>query len=304
MIGRLRELTVVRSASVVLAASMVLLVASSCGDDAALGDGISITAERSGEDGDAGGEGGATDPDEAAGDGGEAAGDDDGADDDPTADGGGDDPDGDPGDDDGSGGDDDDPSALPGEPFTIGPRAGEALDVVGVRHDDVLNFRALPDATAAIVATAAPLETSVSIVSSGEGRLLTRSLWWKVTVDGDEAWANFTFLGQLGQQSDVSAELLAELPSTTYTDLDELADDLAAIRSDGPEPLAEVAAPVTRFDSDAGEAVIDIVGIGDDAVKGERYLLTFDIVGANTYELVEARRTVICGRGVSGGLCL
>lgn len=48
---------------------------------------------------------------------------------------------------------------------------------------------------------------------------------------------------------------------------------------------------------------VDVTGMPDDSVSGERLFITLEDAGAR-YELREVRRTVICYRGVSdGGLC-
>ena len=201
---------------------------------------------------------------------------------------------------------------LPGDPFEIGPPRGERLDVVGVRYDDVLNFRERPDPSAPIVDTVAPETTEPAIVSSGEGRLLARSAWWKVTVGGEPAWANFRFLGSLGPIDDAFDDLAASLPSTSAPTVEELIDEIAQARAGGPEPEVELVTPVQGLDADGAEVTIDVIGIGDDAVKGERFLLTFDLTFDDpnatdpevvSYELVGALRTVICGRGLSGEVC-
>ncbi len=205
-----------------------------------------------------------------------------------------------------------DDRSLPGEPFEIGPPAGERLDVVGVRHDDVLNFREGPSPSSPIVDTVAPQSVSPAITSSGEGRLLTRSAWWKVTVGGETAWANFRFLGTLGATDDVFDDLAAALPSTSAATVEALIDDIAQSRAGGPEPAVELVTPLSGLDADGAEVTVDVIGIGDDAVKGERFLLTFDLTFDDpdaadrevvSYELVGARRTVICGRGLTGDAC-
>ncbi|MDH3683695.1 MAG: hypothetical protein OEV40_27555 [Acidimicrobiia bacterium] len=272
----------------------VMLLAAGCGSDDS-GDGVAIV-----EPGRAGS--GTTTPaggsDNDSGEASDSA-DDRANDDDPA----------DPVDTGGPGADDAD---LPGEPFDIGPPAGSALDVVGVRYDDVLNFRTMPNPSAPIVDTVAPEASTAVIVSSGGGRLLTSSAWWEVTVDGQSAWANLRFLGMLGATDDILAELVAGLASTSAPTVDELIDAIADARADGPEPLVELVTPVEGLDADGAQVTIDVLGIGDDAVKGERLVLTFDLVFVDpdaaeleveAYELVDAQRTVICGRGLTGQLC-
>ena len=193
---------------------------------------------------------------------------------------------------------------LPGDYFDIGPQAGESMDVVSVRYDDVLNFRVWPDPLASIVNTAAPQSTSPLVISRGEGRLLERSAWWKVTIDGEEAWANFAFLGVLGRTEDVLAELEGGLASTEAVSVEVLVSAIANSRADGPVPTVTYVTEIeTVFDGDM-RVTIDVVGLGDDALKGERLTLTVESTGSG-YRLKAAERTLICGRGVAeGGACV
>ena len=186
-----------------------------------------------------------------------------------------------------------------GDFFDIGPRAGEPLDVVSVRFDDVLNFRVLPDAGADIVDTAAPLSSQPVVLSQGEGRLFPSSAWWKVTVGGLDAWANFTFLGMLGNDADIFADL-APLEAATVDDL--VAAVVAARTSPPPEPRVTIVRDVEEVAGGNQEIVVDIANLGDDALKGERVTLEIEPL-ANSVRLVAATATAICGRGVSNGLC-
>jgi hypothetical protein len=314
---------VTRRAAPVLLIALAALAISGCGGDETTATGLadSSTEDADGGTGDNDGTGGLAETggeDDADGEepwsdgaqvhGSEGEGSE--ADDDGAADDQGDGA-GDPGDeaDDGSGdgstggaGTDDGP--LPGTPSDIGPAAGERLDVVGVRHDDVLNFRTHPDPGAPIVATVAPRTLVPLVTSAGEGRLLDRSVWWKVTVGGQEAWANFAFLGMLGRTSEVTAEVGAGLASPEASSVDALIAAIAASRSDGPEPrLAYVTEVEERPDGDRS-VIVDVTRLGDDAVKGERLTLTLE-PSPRGYRLGDATGTLICGRGVArGGLCL
>lgn len=67
-------------------------------------------------------------------------------------------------------------------------------------------------------------------------------------------------------------------------------------------------------DAQGGEAIIDVIGLGDDAVKGERIVITYRFVFDDVslpnptviaVELMSANATAICGRGATGtGACL
>lgn len=285
---------------IVLLALTALLAACGQGDDAD-SDGVAVvgSTDEGGTEGE--NDGGEADGDDADADDGAEAGDGESSDDSSTST-------STPA----AGPDEDDDASLPGDPFDIGPPAGDQLDVVGVRHDDVLNFRERPDASAPIVDTAAPASTTPRVVSSGEGRLLANSAWWKVTVDGQTAWANFRFLGMLGPTDDVFVDLADSLSSTSAPTVEELIEDIAASRASGPEPTVEMVTSIAGLDANGAEVTVDVLGIGDDAVKGERLLLTFDLTfddpdaadrEVEAYELVGAQRTVICSRGRTGDAC-
>ena len=69
--------------------------------------------------------------------------------------------------------------------------------MVGVAHDDVLNVREFPGLTA-IVARLAP--TADDVVSAGEGRLLSNSVWWKITASGIDRVGEFRdYVAYLGR---------------------------------------------------------------------------------------------------------
>lgn len=201
----------------------------------------------------------------------------------------------------GAGGNGDgDGEPLPGQPFDIGPGEGQVMAVVGVRHDDVLNLRSRPDPEAAIVATAAPLAGTPEIRSAGEGRLLDPGAWWKLTVGGQEAWANLRFVAALGTSDDLLAELSGQLGSLEAATIDDLVAAIADARGseDPPSRTVEVAPPTPT------SRTFDLLDLGDDAIRGERIAITVD-AGDGQVTLVAAERTLICSRGVSDdGLCL
>jgi hypothetical protein len=192
------------------------------------------------------------------------------------------------------------PLDLPGTRFVIGPARGQPMVVVGVRYDDELNLRTLPDPAAPVVATAAPLATTPLIRSAGEGRLLDRSAWWYVSVDDRSAWANMSFLGSVASPSDAFADLRDQLPAVEADDLDALVTAIAELEGgEEPRPVVTLASRPT-----ATGVTFDLIGLGDDAVKGLRFAITVEPTALGSVRLTAALRTPICSRGVSGGLCL
>lgn len=202
--------------------------------------------------------------------------------------------------------------------YDIGPVAGETLDVVGVRYDDVLNIRDQADASSAIVATAAPFAANPQLISGGEGLLFNPNggAWWKVTVNGNAAWASASFLGQVSPNNeDLLPVLTANMPSTTSPNLNTLIIDIATALAAGPTPSVVLSTEPVGIDAIGSEATIDVLGIGDDSVKGWRIRILFnnvfdDINASNPQlvgvELVVADAFPICHRGLeaSSGLCI
>lgn len=196
------------------------------------------------------------------------------------------------------------------------PTRGTELDVIGVEGDDVLNFRLRPDATSRILATAAPaLEgfPQKPIVGTGVGQSNGPTLWWQAEIDGEIAWASQEFLGMLGVTSDIFTQLQNDMPSLEADTIQELGDAIALARSGAPESTKAVVVEVIGVDAPSSLATIDVIGLGDDASKGERIFLNlfnirdidateFEILG---YRITGATATDICGRGITAGdLCV
>ncbi len=204
------------------------------------------------------------------------------------------------------------PHPVPGEPLDFGPQAGVPLRVIGVKYDDVLNFRADPSPAAEILATGEPLAPDFDLSTMGEAWNAPGGAWWKVKVLGAEAWANQKFLGMIGDRADVFDEVGADLGVLKFESVESAALAVAATRSSEapPSDVVLVGEPHT-VESGIGSAVVDVVGLGDDAVKGLRMWIDVDVVfEADSTEDVQfvvltgVEAAPICSRGLSGGLCL
>lgn len=187
------------------------------------------------------------------------------------------------------------------------------MAVVGVAHNDVLNFRVGPDPAAASVATVAPLLSSPAIVSKGSGVLVgSGSAWWNVTVDGVDAWANFSYLGALtGTKTSVMQQIVTDMPAITAPDVQALAQNVANVRGSS-QPVVFSGEPVAA-DAQGGEAVIDVMGVPDASLKGERIWISYQFVWDNSdpanpvlaeVALDEALMMPICAKGVSSSICI
>ncbi|MDH3293960.1 MAG: SH3 domain-containing protein [Acidimicrobiia bacterium] len=265
-----------------LVLALVLFALSACSDDDPAGEVVTDTAEPS--------------PDTTADDG------DDGTDTSGDSGSPGDDSNSDAGGSDGSNGSDDNTGDLPGESWDGFAAAGDLFGVVGVAHDDVLNVRAIPDASADIITALAP--TATGIVATGEGRLLPSSIWYQVDTDAGLGWVNARYVAFIAGTDDATAEYLATGSPGGAETMVELADMIADAfildDSDGTEVVQTVAPTV----GDLGEITYDIIGLGDDAVAGFRlHILATPSDSLEGFDLTSIERTYLCSRGTDGEVC-
>ncbi len=200
---------------------------------------------------------------------------------------------------------------IPGAALDYGPVAGESLHVVGVRHDDVLNFRVDPDPTSAVVATVAPLHEALTIIASGQAWIAPSGTWWKVTVNGEQAWANQSYLASIGHGDDFFYDVSKALGILRFETITDAAQAVAGTHtSETPESrVVIVGAPLTSG-SGAGMAV-DVLGLGDDSLKGIRIRIEVEFIYDDSGENVEAvvltdvYMNPLCARGSEApGRCL
>ncbi len=196
-------------------------------------------------------------------------------------------------------------STLPGEPIDIGPAAGDELGVIGVAHDDVLNVRKAPGADQPIVTTLAP--TADDVVAMGAARQLPSSIWYQVTANGTTGWVNSSFVAYLGTVDDVTAAIVAGLGEIPTADsMLALGTLVAEAVSSDEEPVSKLTVTVAPTIGDLGEITMDVVGLGDDSVRGIRLHVfgTPDGTG-KSFSLGAVEKTELCARGVtSGGICV
>ena len=193
---------------------------------------------------------------------------------------------------------------LPGEPIDFGPQAGDQLAVVGVAHDDILNHRAGPGTDSEVIGRLAPTETE--LIATGRARALPESIWFEVEVDGVTGWVSSAYVGYLGLTDDATAEVIAALEDTPGA---ETMADLGLIVAESmasEDPPSRIVMSVRPTVGDLGEATYDVVGLGDDALRGVRLHVFGDPAeGGEAFVLSNVERTLICGRGVTDdGLCV
>jgi len=192
-------------------------------------------------------------------------------------------------------------TTIPGEIIDFGPRTGDVLMVLGVRHDDALNLRALPGPDQPVVATLAP--DFKDLTAGGETRQIFGALWVAATAGGTDGWVNLRYVGYEGPTDDLTASVvedLGEYPSaSTMTELGlVVAESMAS-----EEPESDVVVVEDETVGDLGEVTYDVVGLGDDAVLGLR-IHVFGEPVSDGFSLKTIEVTTICGRGItSEGLC-
>jgi hypothetical protein len=191
---------------------------------------------------------------------------------------------------------------LPGEPIDFGPAAGDVLAVIGVSHDDVLNLRSAPGADQEILAGIPPLHRE--LIALGHTRELPRSFWIEVEFSSRNGWVNMAFVGYLGDTFDATSAVvdqLGNLPSEpTMLELGEIVARTFA----SAEPPSQLVVTVAPADGDPGEVTIDVIGLGDDAVRGLRAHV-FGSPEDGGYILDTVEVTSLCGRGVTDdGACI
>ncbi|MFW2382011.1 MAG: hypothetical protein ACN4GZ_09650 [Acidimicrobiales bacterium] len=181
------------------------------------------------------------------------------------------------------------PESMPGDVIEFGPGAGDQIAVVGVAHDDMLNVRIAPGTEFDIIDTLDPLADEV--IALGENRLLTSSFWVEIETATGPGWVNEAFVGFLGVSQESTSDAVAasggpvavgELLAQTYASVDP-------------------PSTVTLVDDSGDTVVYDVVGIGDDSVKGFRLAIVTESVSGGTGVASFTEHT-ICSRGLAQDL--
>lgn len=174
--------------------------------------------------------------------------------------------------------------------------------VIGVRYDDVLNLRAGPGVGQGIVAEIPP--TFTDLVALGNTRRLPASFWIEVDHEGTEGWVHMGYVGYEGSVDDQTSFVVSELGeipvASTMTDLGELVAGVFA----SEEPESDIVQVTTVTSGDLTEVTYDVIGLGDDAVRGDRLHIFAEQVSGG-FSLKSVELTSICGRGVdTNDLCV
>ena len=195
-------------------------------------------------------------------------------------------------------------TAMRGEPVDMGPPAGATLGVIGVAHNDFLNLRANPGADQPIVDEIPP--TYDEVIAGGQTRDLGVSFWTAVSYEGTEGWVNMSYLAYLGATDDVTSQLIASIgerpEASTMAELGTLVAEWVAT----DDPPSDIVMVVDEGGGDLGEVTFDVVGLGDDAVRGVRLHIFAENLEGH-FQLRTVEQTSLCdpARGVDDdGSCV
>jgi len=187
-------------------------------------------------------------------------------------------------------------TTLAGQPIDFGPAEGDVLMVIGVRHDDVLNLRAAPGANQPIIDEIPA--TFADLIALGNTRELPSSFWIEVDFDGTEGWVHMGYIGYEGDVTDATAAVIDELGERPVeSTMQGLAERVAEVFASEADPESDIVQVTTVTTGDLAEVTYDIVGLGDDAVRGVRIHVFAEEVDAG-FSLRTVETTIICGRGV------
>jgi uncharacterized protein YraI len=189
-------------------------------------------------------------------------------------------------------------AALPGERVEIYPYQGAKLAVAGVAADDTLNVRSGPGTEFDVVYDLGP---TAGATATGHNRSVgDAGFWSEISADGRTGWANTSFLLQPGQVDDITASLFptpADRP--TAKTMAELGQAVARRRA-SEEPPSRIVVVEHPTVGDLGEITVDVIGLGDDSVGGERLKVFAEPgPGGGSFTVRTVEATTFCSRGVA-----
>lgn len=192
-------------------------------------------------------------------------------------------------------------TTVPGERVDFGPRSGDQLMVIGVSYDDFLNLRELPGTSFNVIGEI-PADFR-ELKALGDTRDIGRSFWTRVDYAGTVGWVHMGFVGFEGATDDLTALVVDRLGGRPRAEtMSDLGLTVAEIFV-SEEPESDVVKVVDETLGDLGEVTYDVIGLGDDSVRGLR-VHVFGEPSNTGFTLRTVEVTNICGRGVAGdGLC-
>lgn len=194
------------------------------------------------------------------------------------------------------------PTTLPGEEIEFGPADGDVVMVAGVRYDDVLNLRAAPGPDHPIRDEIPP--TYDNLIAEGHTRDIGQAFWIEVDYDGTLGWVHMGYIAFMGDVTDETAMVIDELGERpTASSMTALGEEVADVFDSDEEPESDIVQVTDVVHGDLSEVTYDVIGLGDDAVRGFR-LHIFAERSGNSFTLRSVEVTLLCGRGISDGACV
>lgn len=197
-----------------------------------------------------------------------------------------------------------DDGSLPGERVEIFPYEGDELMVAGVAVDDKLNVRSGPGTEFDVILDLDPLARD--FVATGHNRRTGQSSFWaQIRVQGQTGWANTVFLLMPGQTEDFTSRLWPDPEDRPRaSSMVELGRQVADRRA-SDTPQSDVVVVDGPTIGDLAEITMDVVGLGDDAVGGERLVIFAEVEdGGRRFRVRSVELTALCSRAVTDdGLC-
>lgn len=202
------------------------------------------------------------------------------------------------------------PGDAPGEVIVPGEETetyfsteGQEVGVAGLGPDmEPVVVREQPAADSAPVAEVDRL--GAVVLAGREWRdpaLAEQGYWAAVRVEGVQGWMPSGNLYHFGGNTDVTADY-ADIPASSGAQ-----GMVAAVAEQATRGMGDWILETTPDYADEPFYRVDVTGMQDDAQAGERLFITVrEDVGENgrEYTVDTVERTLLCHRGVSGGLCL
>jgi hypothetical protein len=183
-------------------------------------------------------------------------------------------------------------------------RPGDVLGVIGVAHNDVLNIRNGPGVGFEIVTTLGPTDDAIA---TGRARQIPGAFWYEIEAGGVNGWANMRFLAYIGGVDDATSQIVVEIggaipEAETMFELGLLVAEAYPRYEDVESQITMTVAPTG---GDLGEVTFDVIGLADDSQVGVRlHVLGQPTENNEGFALRTVERTALCGRGLSGELCV
>ena len=182
------------------------------------------------------------------------------------------------------------PESMPGDVIEFGPREGDQIGVVGVAYDDTLNVRIAPGVEFGVIETLAP---DANMTAGGENRLLTDSFWVEIDSSSGKGWVNEAFVGFLGVTRDLDLSTVTVAPASSPEQFGfNLAETFAST-----DPVSTIA----LVDIDDTVVTLDVLGLGDDALKGLRLTVSTTEIDEG-FTVSGLTEQAICSRGLTTDL--